>query len=502
MKTILSQWLCLACISASLSVGFAVEPRLFYDFNAGTGTSAYGAKSNPVELLMLGPSQEPLSLYGEAGSGLTGKPGDFALDIGKTTQAMGAKGESGGVARIPSAGSALGAMTSFTVTGWFKAASKLDGAARFVEYSDPTLAGFMIFASGPGMLTLAVNKQQASMPRRPASVLGEGAEGQWVFFAVTYDGSKTAGNAVFYGGTPTSEPQAIATEDLAAGKTAELNRYGWLTIGNTNGGIRPFHGMLDDIAIYASESDGSGALSAEQIIEIYHANLAAAPSAKAGADAVRPLKIAIIGDSTVCEYPSSSLLRGWGQMLRELTAPGVLYLNEAQGGKSSKSFPVDRWQKILAAKPDFVLIQFGHNDAHGAGQPESTDAATDYKDNLRRYVNEARAASITPVLVTPPHRRQFASGHVTTELAAYAEAMKAVAEELKVPLIDLYGQTGKWLDSLGEEGSASVTVNRGPNPAADDRSHFTKDGAAALAKFVAESFPAIDPRLNQVQRVQ
>jgi len=73
---------------------------------------------------------------------------------------------------------------------------------------------------------------------------------------------------------------------------------------------------------------------------------------------------------------------------------------------------------------------------------------------------------------------------------------------LKGPLIDLYAQTGKWLDSLGEEGSASVTVNRGPNPAADDRSHFTKDGAATLAKFVAGSFPAIDPRLSQVRRVQ
>jgi len=502
MKTFPPRWLWLPCIALSSSIVSAVEPLLFFDFNAGTGESAYGADSNPVELLMFGSNQEALSLYGEAGSGLTGKPGDFALDIGKTTEAMGSKGQSGGLARVPSGSSELGAMTSFTVTGWFKAASQLDGAARIVEYSDPTVAGFMIFANGPGMLTLSVNQQQAGIPRQSANILGEGGDGQWMFFAVTYDGSKTNANAIFYGGTTTSEPQIITTQDLNVGPIAKLSRHGWLTIGNNNDGIRPFHGMLDDIAIYASASDGSGALSAEQIAEIYKANLAATPSKASSAMPSRPLKIAIVGDSTVCDYPDNSLLRGWGQMLRESAAPGVIYLNEAQGGKSSKTFPADRWQKILAAKPDFVLIQFGHNDGHAADQPESTDAATDYKENLRRYVNEARAASITPVLVTPPHRRQFDSGGVTKELAAYAEAMKAVAAELTVPLIDLYARSGKWLNSLGEQGSASFTVNRGSNPAADDRSHFTKDGASALAKFVVESFPEIDPRLGQVQHGQ
>ena len=278
MKTFLPQYLFLAFISGPLLMGADLEPRLVFDFNAGTGMSAYGAKSNPVELLMFGPNLEPQSLYGEAGGGLTGKPGDFALDIGKTTHGMGSKGQSGGLARIPSGPSELGAMTSFTVTGWFKAVSKLEGAARIVEYSDPTVAGFMIFANGPGMLTLAVNKQQVSIPRHSANVLSEGGEGQWVFFAVTYDGSKSTGNAVFYGGTTASEPQVITTEDLDAETVAKLDRHGWLTIGNNNDGIRPFHGMLDDIAIFASPSDGTGALSAEQITEIYKTNLAGTPS--------------------------------------------------------------------------------------------------------------------------------------------------------------------------------------------------------------------------------
>ncbi len=59
-------------------------------------------------------------------------------------------------------------------------------------------------------------------------------------------------------------------------------------------------------------------------------------------------------------------------------------------------------------------------------------------------------------------------------------------------------QSGEWLESLGEEGSGRVTINRETNPEVDDRTHFTKDGAAALAGFVAQAFPKRDPRLGKV----
>ncbi|GEM_PF-807728 len=477
----------------------AIEPRLAFDFNAGTGTSAYGLGSNSAELVMHSSSNEPVSLYGADGSGLTGKPGDFALDIGQTTQAMGADGKSGGTAKISDDSRGLGPMASFTVTGWFKAASPLGKAARIVEYTDPLLNGFIFFTGDGGMLSLGINRKAATIPYRSKNCFNQNADGHWVFFAVAYDSTK--GSAVFYGGTPTADPEVVATENLDAGKTVELNQHGSLTIGNNSIGTRPFHGMLDDIAIYSSEADGTGALSLEQIKEIYKANLGAVPAAKSVA-VERPLKIGIIGDSTVCNYPDDALLRGWGQMLRQYTIPSVAFINEAQGGTSTKTFPPDRWQKILTAKPDFILIQFGHNDAHGADRPESTSAATDYKDNLRRYIVQARKAAITPVLVTPPHRRLFSAGHVTTELAPYADAMKAVAAELEVPLIDLYEQSGAWLDSLGEEGSAHVTANRRANPEADDRTHFTKEGAASLAGFVAQGLPKCDPRLGKILKAQ
>ena len=128
---------------------------------------------------MLSASNEPASLFGADGSGLTGKPGDFALDIGRTTQGMGTEGKSGGTAKIPAAADTLGAMTSFTVTGWFKALSSLGGAARFVEYTDPLLSGFCISAGGPGVLSLSINKKMASIPYRSENCFKQGAPGQW-----------------------------------------------------------------------------------------------------------------------------------------------------------------------------------------------------------------------------------------------------------------------------------------------------------------------------------
>lgn len=496
MKRTLPACFLAAALLASVPLSRAVEPVVSFNFNTGEGTSAYGDNSKPAELRMVGADRKPANLFSAPATGVTGKPGDFALDIAKTTEAMGVAGKTGGLATVSPGANMVGAAASLTLTGWLMPYSQPNGAARIIEYNDPLQAGFCLYAGGPGFLTLSLNKKQVSTPRDALPFPTE-TQNKWVFFAVTYDSTKSGQNVVFYTGSPTSEPQELTSASLDGGKLTPLNHYGALNIGNNGGGIRPFHGLMDNIAIYASDTDGSGTLGLDQIKAIYKAALTNAPAA-----AQRPIKIALVGDSTVCEYPDSSLLRGWGQMLREFTTPGAIYDNQAQGGKSSKNFPPERWSKILAEKPDFVFIQFGANDAHGPGAPESTDAATDYKENLRRYVKEARAASIMPVLVTPPHRRLFNAGQLTQELAPYAEAMKAVGEELKVPVVDLYEESGKWMASLGEEKSTPVTVNRGPDPAKDDRSHYTKEGATTLARFVSQTFPKVDPRLAKVLKAQ
>src|SRR5262245_3153365 len=84
--------------------------------------------------------------------------------------------------------------------------------------------------------------------------------------------------------------------------------------------------------------------------------------------ALRPITIVLVGDSTV--QPSS----GWGPGFEKMLRPEAKYVNWAKGGRSSKSF-IDEgwWTKAIAEKPNYVLIQFGHNDQPGKGPQRETD---------------------------------------------------------------------------------------------------------------------------------
>lgn len=202
--------------------------------------------------------------------------------------------------------------------------------------------------------------------------------------------------------------------------------------------------------------------------------------------------LAIIGDSTVCNYALTNDTRGWGMFIQDYFKDSVRVLNLARSGRSSKSFITEGlWQKTLDAKPDFVLIQFGHNDSHARTEPKATDAASDFRDYLRRYIQETRAIGATPILVTPMHRRSFtADGKLSDNLKPYADAMKAVAAETKVSVIDVHTKSGLLFEKLGEAGSMAF-ANR-----PEDRTHFNEKGAKAMAELVMQGLPAAEPALK------
>lgn len=205
-----------------------------------------------------------------------------------------------------------------------------------------------------------------------------------------------------------------------------------------------------------------------------------------------PLRIVLAGDSTMCEYPSDVPDRGWGQFVAEHFRPGsVEVINLAKRGRSTKTFIKEGlWANALAAKPDYIFVQFGHNDSHASTQPESTNAATDYRDNLRRYIDDARAAGAVPILITPMVRRTFKpDGKLDDNLTPYAEAMKIVAAEKKVALIDLHAASWALVEPLGPE-VAQQFANK-----ETDRTHFNEKGARAMCDLVMQALPPIDPRL-------
>jgi lysophospholipase L1-like esterase len=205
-----------------------------------------------------------------------------------------------------------------------------------------------------------------------------------------------------------------------------------------------------------------------------------------------PLRIVVLGDSTVCDYPAGAATRGWGQYLAEGFKEPVTVRNLAASGRSTKTFMKEgRLQKALAERADFALIQFGHNDSHARGRPEATDPATDFRENLRAYIEAFRKAGTVPVLVTPMHRRTFQGARVTEELKPYADAMKVVAAEMKVPVVDLYTSSGELFERLGDAGSADLSSR--PN----DRTHFSEKGARAMVRLVLDGLNPTDARLRQ-----
>jgi lysophospholipase L1-like esterase len=178
-----------------------------------------------------------------------------------------------------------------------------------------------------------------------------------------------------------------------------------------------------------------------------------APAAAPAPDAVRPIrasKIILVGDSTT---QSNS---GWGgRFCSDHVVSFVACLNLARGGRSSGNYRTEgSWDIALAEMSTgayvdtWVLIQFGHNDQ--PGKPgRSTDLATEFPQNLRRYVAETRARGAIPVLVTPLTRRQFVDGKLDNDLEPWAAAIRAVAAETHTPLLDLNADSAAAVQAMG-----------------------------------------------------
>ena len=207
--------------------------------------------------------------------------------------------------------------------------------------------------------------------------------------------------------------------------------------------------------------------------------------------AAQPIKIVLVGDSTVHDEG------GWGPGFRASFGPPVECLNLARNGRSSKSFRDEgSWAPALAAKPRYVLIQFGHNDNPGKGPERETDPDTTYRANLARYVDESRDAGATPILVTSIVRRNFdASGKIKRDQnVPYVEAVRKLAVDKNVPLIDLYAMTLAQAEELGPAGSAGL--GRKAPDGTLDTTHLGPLGQRLIGNMAARELARIEPELK------
>jgi lysophospholipase L1-like esterase len=216
------------------------------------------------------------------------------------------------------------------------------------------------------------------------------------------------------------------------------------------------------------------------------------------------VRIALVGDSTVAEGG------GWGPGFRASFGRDVEVLNFAQNGRSSKSYRAEGfWEPALAARPHYVLIQFGHNDNPGKGPDRETDPATTYRANLTRYLDEARAAGAIPVLVTSIVRRNLTEdGRVKSDAnLPYVDEVRRLGAERHVLVMDLYELTRLQCERLAAAGCNALGATTAAG--ALDTTHLSaigqkEVGAIAAAEFVRvvlPGSPSIDPKTINANRL-
>ncbi len=183
-------------------------------------------------------------------------------------------------------------------------------------------------------------------------------------------------------------------------------------------------------------------------------------------------------------------------MLPRFFKAGVAVANHAESGESLKSFlGAKRFDKILNTMKtgDYLFIQFGHNDQKD--KSPNAGAFTTYKTNLVRFISEARQHGGLPVLVTSMERK---AGVTNDTLGDFPAAVRLVAREENVPLIDLHSMSKVLYAALGPSLSkafqdATHHNNYGSYELAKCIVAGIRANKLGLARFLADDVPPFDP---------
>ena len=232
----------------------------------------------------------------------------------------------------------------------------------------------------------------------------------------------------------------------------------------------------------------------------------------------------IAGDSTASIKKDS--LRpemGWGEAFATLcSGTGITVDNRAVDGQSSKSFYDNGMlNNILndAEKGDYIFINLGSNDAPGKGEERETNPTEGgtYEEYLTKYITEARAKGVIPVILTSMIRARWTTandisnagpkfiGDTLADLDKYAAAAKRIAAKYHVPMIDLHAITTEFVlsktsnpEAWTAEEKAEVwkyfdyykdaeTLVEGNK----DTSHLNAKGAEFVANAIVDELKAI-----------
>jgi len=230
-----------------------------------------------------------------------------------------------------------------------------------------------------------------------------------------------------------------------------------------------------------------------------------------GEKKVKPT-IWLIGDSTVKNGTGKGAggLWGWGDYLyKQFDTTKISIKNCALGGRSSRTFISEGlWDKVLLKiKPgDYVIIQFGHNDAgavndssRARGTLKGTGNETEEIDNIitkkheivhtfgwyiRKYIDDSKAKGAVPIVCSLIPRNNWEKGKVIRSSEDYAKWAEETAVKGKAFYINLNEIIAAKYEKMGEDAVKT-------NLFLTDHTHTTEAGAILNAESVAEGIKSL-----------
>jgi lysophospholipase L1-like esterase len=221
------------------------------------------------------------------------------------------------------------------------------------------------------------------------------------------------------------------------------------------------------------------------------------------------ITIFMIGNSTMADKPfkDGNPEKGWGQIFPLYFSEGIKIENHAVNGRSTKSFIDEgRWNSVInkVKTGDYVIIEFGHNDAKKDDPKRFADANTNYKWNLEKFINETREKGGIPILATPIVRRRFdEQGKFYDVHGNYPKVVRELSENMNVFLLDLHTKSEEYIIKLGAERSKNFYLHIDadqysslPEGKIDD-THLSPTGAFRICDFAADEIKLKIPQLAE-----
>lgn len=211
-----------------------------------------------------------------------------------------------------------------------------------------------------------------------------------------------------------------------------------------------------------------------------------------------------IGDSTVRnEDKDKNGMWGWGSVIAdEFNLKKISVENHAMAGRSARTYLDEgRWDKVYnALQPgDFVLIQFGHNDAGaintGKARAELSGSGEESKVflmektgkyqviytfgwYLRKFIRDVQEKGATPIVLSHTPRNKWKDGRIERNTESFGKWTREAAEATGAYFIDLNKISADKLEKKGMK-KAAAYYNR-------DHTHTSLKGAHMNAESIAK----------------